>query len=249
MHIVGVMLIHNEDVWLDRAIKNIREFCDRIIVIDNRSTDGSIEIIRKSPAPIATIIHEPDLRRTHEILHSYISTDAWIFGVDGDEIYDPSGLWNLRLAILSGELNNNFQIAGRYLHVTEITDHRATGYMGPPAHTPTKLYNFAALKAWPSDHEHSIFHARTREIKPGIKERDTRYQRRPWDFCPLKCLHMRFLRRSSIEDEQIAGARLSGEDTLGFGSRHDRGGHDDRNLRMSYQVGELITVNGRTFGI
>jgi len=244
--IIGVMLIRNEDLWLDRAIKNIREFCDEILIIDNCSTDKSPSIAIKNEARFISV---PSLRNTHFLIERYVGSDTWIFGVDGDEIYDPSGLWNLRLTILSGELDNSFQIVGRYLHVTELSDHQATGYMGPPAHTPTKLYNFAALKAWPSDHEHSIFHARTREIKPGIKERNTRYQHRPWDFCPLKCLHMRFLKRSSIEQQQMEGARLSGEDTLGFGSRHDRGGHDDRNMRISYQVGDQITVNGRTFGI
>ena len=244
--ILGVMLVKNEDVWLDRAIKNIREFCDEILVIDNCSTDKSASIAIKNEARFISV---PNLRNTHFLIERYVGSDTWIFGVDGDEIYDPSGLWNLRLTILAGELDNSFQIAGRYLHVTELSDHQATGYMGPPAHTPTKLYNFAALKTWPSDHLHSIFHARTREIKPGIKERNTRYQHRPWDFCPLKCLHMRFLKRSSLEDEKTEGGRLSGEDTLGYGSRTDRGGHDDRNLRMSYQIGDQITVNGRTFGI
>ena len=42
--------------------------------------------------------------------------------------------------------------------------------------------------------------------------------------------------------EAEIGARLSGEDRLGFGSRGDRGGNDERNERMSYRKGEIVEV-------
>ena len=34
IRIVGVALVHNEDVFVERAIRNVADFCDRIHVAD-----------------------------------------------------------------------------------------------------------------------------------------------------------------------------------------------------------------------
>ena len=47
MQVVGIMLVHNEDRFLDRAARNVLGFCDRLIVCDHKSTDGTGEIARQ----------------------------------------------------------------------------------------------------------------------------------------------------------------------------------------------------------
>ncbi len=240
MKIIGVMMVKNEDRWIARALTAIRDFCDEIILIDTGSTDDTV-LEATCRAYVDELIIETDLTRTHRVIEPYIGTDTWVFGVDGDEIYDREGLRIVRNTIEKGNLDLSFQMLGHYLHVTDLYDGQAFGYLGPPSHTPTKLYNFANLKEWPSDGKHSLFQCKGWVRDAGIP-RDTVYQSAPWDISPLRCLHMRFMRRSWSETDAEIGARLSGEDRLGFGSRGDRGGTDDRNERMMYRKGEIVEV-------
>ena len=39
--IVGISLVRNEDIFISQAITNVAEFCDKIIVLDNLSTDNT----------------------------------------------------------------------------------------------------------------------------------------------------------------------------------------------------------------
>ena len=239
MKIIGVMMVKNEDRWIARALTAIRDFCDRIVLIDTGSTDDTTREALRSNT-VDEVHLEPDLSRTHRFVESYVGTDTWVFGVDGDEIYDREGLKSVRRHI-GRNLSSMFQLVGQYLHVTELVEGYARGYMGPPSHTPTKLYNFAKLEEWPSDGRHSLFQSKTRVVDARIL-RDTFYQNYDWNACPLRCLHMRFQRRTWSGPEPYMGARLSGEDRLGFGSRGDRGGSDERNERMSYRKGEIVEV-------
>jgi hypothetical protein len=43
--IVGSVLVRNEDVFLERAIRNVAAFCDRIFAVDHRSKDRTWEIL------------------------------------------------------------------------------------------------------------------------------------------------------------------------------------------------------------
>ena len=45
------------------------------------------------------------MRRTgdsHALVEGYAGTDTWVFGVDGDELYDPAGLTAFRAQLLDG---------------------------------------------------------------------------------------------------------------------------------------------------
>ena len=39
---------------------------------------------------------------TNKFIEKYYSTNTWMFGVDGDELYDPIGLKKFRNELLSG---------------------------------------------------------------------------------------------------------------------------------------------------
>ena len=47
MQIVGSVLVRNEDVFVERAIRNVASFCDEIHVVDHDSEDGTAEILRR----------------------------------------------------------------------------------------------------------------------------------------------------------------------------------------------------------
>jgi len=235
MKIITVMLIKNEDIFLSQVISCIYDFSDRIILIDNGSTDKTLQIAAGFAK--VEIIREPDLKKTHRIIQDYTGTNTWIFGVDGDEIYDPEGLRVLRWQISEGLYDGACHVQGWYFHATEIKGQTVTGYMGPPSHHPAKLYNMNNISSWKQDGKHILFLCRPR-IDNGVKLRalpDT------WEETPMRCIHTRFLRRSSQEPEEQQGRRLNGEDVLGFGNRSDRGGSDKVNERLIYRKGNIFT--------
>jgi len=238
--IIGVMLLHNEDLYAGQAVRNIRAFCDEIVVIDNGSTDSTVEEVRA--AGVDRIIHEPDLTKTHDHVQDYSGQSCWLFGVDGDELYDPEGLRELRSKIVGNEYGNAYQIKGRYLHVTALSQCReqAVGHLSPPSHNPTKLYNFRNLD-WPSDGCHILFQAR-----PRMETGELYSLAQGWDDTMLRCLHLRFLQRSSTEDAAMIGRRLHGEDKLGYGAKKERDGAGG-NMRPSYRKGPSVIVDTTPF--
>ena len=45
MQIVGIVLLHDEDVFAERVIRNVAGFCDRVHVADHVSSDRTWEIV------------------------------------------------------------------------------------------------------------------------------------------------------------------------------------------------------------
>jgi hypothetical protein len=182
------------------------------------------------------VVVQTDLTKTHQYIEKYVNTNTWLFGVDGDEIYDPVGLARLKKDLDSPLYEDAYQIQGQYIHAVNIDEFGlVTGYHGPPAHTPTKLYNMSNISQWQSDGEHILFLCRPM-VSRGKKVRailDT------WEDSPLRCVHTRFMQRSTLEEKKTIGIRLHGEDILGFGSRNDRGGYTKINQRLVYRKGGL----------
>src|SRR5262249_1323681 len=147
--IVGVVLVHNDDLYVERAIRNVAAFCDRIHAFDHVSTDRTADVLRS----LAQEFDHLDVRRTHhaadshETLEQYAGTRTWIFGVDGDELYDPERLRDFRVELLGGAFDAAFKVASNVLNCVEVdTDaRRATGYLSPPSRSITKLYNYGAI--------------------------------------------------------------------------------------------------------
>ena len=108
--IIGICLIKNEDLFIEYAIRNCIDFCDKILILDNKSIDNTFNIITnlKSEYSKISIISVNNCKDTNKYINKYAGTDTWIFGVDGDEIYDKSGLSNIRKLILDGKFNNYY---------------------------------------------------------------------------------------------------------------------------------------------
>ena len=50
MQVVAVVLLHNEDVFAERVIRNVVDFCDRVHVADHVSSDSTWEIVSELAA-------------------------------------------------------------------------------------------------------------------------------------------------------------------------------------------------------
>jgi hypothetical protein len=201
--IVGIVLVHNEDVFVGQAVRNVVGFCDRIHVVDHLSTDHTWEIVQA----LAREYDHVDARRvrharvSHQVIEPYVGTDTWVFRVDGDELYDPAGLARLRPTLVDGGFRHIFRLAGHALNCVQLDIGRglARGWLSPPSRPGVSLYNFAALERWSGCGER--LHGGTIVFRPpyGMDCSDNIGERMAWEESPLRCLHACFLRRSSLD--------------------------------------------------
>ncbi|MFL5950824.1 MAG: hypothetical protein ACJ74M_04390 [Gaiellaceae bacterium] len=258
--IVGIVLVHNEDVFVEQAIRNVAEFCDAIHAVDHVSTDGTWDALRK----VAGEYDHVDVRRvkhageSHTVVEPYAGTPTWVFGVDGDELYDPARLARFRSELLGGAYASAFKVASNVVNCVELDPSAATatGYPSPPSRSITKLYNFGALESWAGDGAERL-HGGKPVFRSGWDETsvDNIGERTSWDDTPLRCLHMCFLPRST-SDTGPTNRPILEETTL-----HDRSwrGALKRLLRRrvvpaesawkreKYMRGELVTVDAAPF--
>ena len=253
--IVGVVLVRNEDLNIAWVLRNSLDFCDRIIVLDNYSTDCTYQAVRA----LANANPKIELRRwrnaktSQKALREFYGTDTWIFWPDGDEVYDPAGLAVIRTRILSGEFNGIYNLVGDALNCTAIDTGKktATGYAELRF---GKLNNFRLVRGWENEnrqrlHGHPIFNDKIDAKSVYIGD--------DWDKSIFRCLHLCFMQRSS-------GIQKHRFDWIGYWRRRKKlikpnpagnpynarpGPGDSVEYKMKvYATGEVVTRDIAGFG-
>jgi hypothetical protein len=218
--IIGSVLVRNEDVFVERAIRNVAAFCDRIHAVDHLSTDRTWEILRS----LAAELDHLDVHRSrssalaHRLLEQYAGTPTWVIGVDGDELYDPSGLARFRDDLLAGAHADVFRLKAHVLNCDTLDVERsvATGWLAPPSRPITKLFNFGAVESWRGIPE--PLQAGEAVFRPGYhwESRRDLAGGSTWETDPLRCLHLCFLRRSTLDPPDVGGGRKSLAETHAY---------------------------------
>jgi hypothetical protein len=211
VRIVGSVLVRNEDVFVEQAIRNAAGFCDRIHAVDHMSTDATWEILQRLAREFDTL----DVRRarhsrvSHEVLEPYAGTDTWVLRIDGDELYDPQRLVELRETLEAGAHRDSFRVLGNVLHAVRLDpDDTAHGYLSPPSRPISALFNLRSVTSWTGSLE------RLHSGKPAFVNGyswdaiDPLYRAYDWETSPLRCLHVCFLRRSSQDVDNAPRANL-----------------------------------------
>jgi hypothetical protein len=252
--------VRNEDRFIEQAIRNVVDFCDRIHAVDHVSTDRTWDVLRA----LAEEYDHLDVRRvkhageSHQVIEPYAGSSTWVFGVDGDELYDPARLAGFRAELLAGAYDRAFKVASNVVNCVELDQEggTATGYLSPPSRSITKLYNFAALEAWHGDGAERL-HGGTTVFRPGWDESsvDNIGERTPWEDTPLRCLHMCFLPRSSadtgptnrpiLEETTLHDRSWRGALKRALRRRHVPG--ESTWKREKYMRGDLVTVDAAPF--
>ncbi len=258
--IIGILLVRNEDRFLRRVVANILGFCDRVLIADHHSTDGTFEVAQELALESTKVephrISHP--RESSEMLEPFANTPTWVLGVDGDEIYDPSGLADVRTALAAGLWQDSWVVFGNVLNCVEIDERAKTarGYLAPPCRSMTKLYNFAALHQLDPDSPQRLM-GLNNDFNPGFNasQRLEIYKTLAWSEARFRCLHACFLPRSSRDTsgfsarENItelrrfspaawlrrAAARVTGR-AAASGWKHEK-----------YRRGELVSVDATSF--
>lgn len=207
--IVGISLVRNEDLFVETALRNAAGFCDEFHIADHASTDRTPAILRVLAGELPNI-HLHSVRHpaeSQDLIRHFAGSRTWIFGVDGDEIYEPDRLARLRQSILSGVFEKHWMIFGNVLHVTKLDERRrtASGHLAPPCRSMTKLYNFSAIEAW-NGYTPERLHGGTVRFRAGYSREDRRMlnEETSWQEADFRCLHLCFLKRSSLDSENTA---------------------------------------------
>jgi len=269
--VVGSVLVRNEDIFVEQAIRNAAEFCDRIHAVDHMSSDETFDVL----SSLAAEYDHVDVRRarhaqvSHEVLEPYVGSDTWVLRIDGDELYDSAGLASLRQCLDEGNYAEAFRILGNVLHVVELDRDACTasGYLSPPSRPISALYNLGVLNSWTGSPER--LHSGEPVFRSGFEWRAVcpLYERFSWEESPLRCLHVCFLRRSSRDESDAVrhnlgelgaydrGALGTAERVLRRVIRRPAGDPNQVKMRIGgsawkqekYGRGELVTVDAAPF--
>lgn len=213
VQLVALLLVRNEERYLDRVIRNVHDVCDRVIVAENRSTDRTLAVASEWKARSAKVeVHTVDHPRdAHELAMRYAGTRTWILAVDGDEIYDPEGLARFATYLRAGIHDRWWTLFGNVLNCIELDTERgvASGHLAPPCRSMTKLFNFAAIRGWTGVTTERLLGG-TIDFKPGWTEdlRLNLHEQVDWDRADFRCLHLCFLPRSAADS--VAGGPATG---------------------------------------
>jgi glycosyltransferase involved in cell wall biosynthesis len=259
--IIGITLVKNEDIFVERAVRNALDFCDRLIIADNYSTDGTYEIASKLAAEFPDKIELKritDTRESHFLISGFAGSRSWIFAVDGDEIYDPVGLKRMREELLAGKYDESWLVFGNVLNCTAIDPEAGTaaGHLAPPCRSMTKLFNFGIIESWDGAVTHVLANG-TIKFKPGYdaSRRLNLHEQYSWDEAHYRCLHTCFVPRSSLDQgsglarPNVSENRRNGV-TATFRKMVNRllGRPNVSEWKMEkYARGPLVTIDARSF--
>jgi len=210
VRVAGVVLVRNEDVFVEQAVRNIAGFCDHIHVVDHLSTDRTPTILRRLALELdhVTVERSSDAGASHRAIEVYAGTPTWVLGVDGDELYDSVALARLRGELDAGAHADVFRLKGHVLNCDKLDAGLASGYMSPPSRPATKLFNMGVVETWTGCLER--LHDGNTVFFPGFDWDSLRYlsEGTDWDSDPLRMVHTCFLRRSSVDVGEHASVRL-----------------------------------------
>ncbi|PKP91623.1 MAG: glycosyltransferase family 2 protein [Alphaproteobacteria bacterium HGW-Alphaproteobacteria-16] len=84
-----ILLTHNEELHIGRALAAIAPIAQRVVVVDSGSTDATVAIAQSHGA---TVLHNPWINYAQQFAwaldHADITTD-WVMRLDADEIIGP----------------------------------------------------------------------------------------------------------------------------------------------------------------
>ena len=129
MKIVGITPIKNEQAFIDSFATSITKICDKVIVIDDNSTDNSVELLKKyKNIEVITIDGKEGWggKRSHlyNLARDYSATH--IVALDADEVFTNPFIENFGDIIT--QLKPGFKFAMQWLAMWKSTNHYRNDY-------------------------------------------------------------------------------------------------------------------------
>lgn len=99
--VLGLMRIKNESEWIRDSIESQLGICDKVLVLDDHSTDSTRDIVRSFGE--RTVLVESPFEGVSEgrdkrflLAHAIEADPAWVVWIDGDEVLERSAVALLR---------------------------------------------------------------------------------------------------------------------------------------------------------
>ena len=115
--ITGLLRVRNEARWIERVIQSILPCCERIIVMDDHSTDQTAFIAASQPrtevfeSPYTGLNEVRDKNLLLSMARDGRSSSSWLLMIDGDEVLAPGGAAAVEKAVReSGAMAYKFHI-------------------------------------------------------------------------------------------------------------------------------------------
>ncbi|MEK7128915.1 MAG: glycosyltransferase family 2 protein, partial [Patescibacteria group bacterium] len=105
-----IILTFNEEIHIERLLKNIGDWCDEIFVVDSYSTDKTLEIAEKYEAKIIQHPFENQAQQFNWALDNLDIKNEWILRLDADEYLTEE----LKEEI-SKEISSSVEVNGYYI--------------------------------------------------------------------------------------------------------------------------------------
>ena len=261
MQLAAVVLLHDEDVFAERVIRNVAGVCDRVHVADHASADRTWEVVSALAAELENVDARriANAARSHDLVQPYVGTDTWVLSADGDELFDPYGLRAVRDDLEAGRYDDSFRLVPAMLHCVELAEGSATatGYLAPPARSGPKLFNFRVLRSWDGVHRERLHEGHPAFLDGWSWESVLNLgEQASWEETSFRCLHACFLRRSSLEPAEGDHVRLNIAESNSY--RRDMVGRVRRALSgrstadtswklEKYRVGPVVTKDANPF--
>lgn len=109
--ITVVVLTKNEEANMQRALENIKDFAERIVVVDSGSTDRTLEIAKEYGADIYSHSWKHYADQFNWALKNTDISTTWVYRLDADEVPTPE----LKAEMLEAAKNNTNSSTNAFL--------------------------------------------------------------------------------------------------------------------------------------
>ncbi len=121
MHLTVVILTKDEELHIERAIASVADIACRIVVVDSKSCDSTVDLARKAGAEIITHDFVTQAKQFNWALEQLPEDTGWILRLDADEIVSPE---------LAQEISTRLPLLGQDIAGVDLS--RRIAFMGRP---------------------------------------------------------------------------------------------------------------------
>jgi glycosyltransferase involved in cell wall biosynthesis len=132
MKLSAVILAKNAQDSIEKTLNSV-PFCDEIVVIDDYSTDKTVQIVKNRGVKVILNHLDSDFSKQRNLAFSHSRGD-WLFYVDADEVVTPELTEEIKKIIKNNEksayyIKRRDHFWGRELRFGELLRARRTGFI------------------------------------------------------------------------------------------------------------------------
>jgi glycosyltransferase involved in cell wall biosynthesis len=158
--ITAIILAKNESSMIEGCLNGLN-WCDEIIVVDNGSTDDTVEKAEQLGARVISFSHSSFARKRNEALKH--AKNDWVFYIDADERITPTFAKEVMVHLETGKAKVLEMDRENYCYGFEFK------FGGWQEDKVTRIFHKSALREWTGQiHESPVFEGEAIKIHSSI---------------------------------------------------------------------------------